>query len=80
MLGIIKLYGGRRTIMASHLQGKGTARNGDDASPRLCRKCGQERPKKPNANNGHGLARSNRAAAKDIHSAAKGLARQWYPF
>jgi hypothetical protein len=79
MLGIIELDRGCRTIAAGHFQRKGTARNGDDASPRLCRKRSQERPKKPNANNGHGLARSNRAAAKDIHSAAKGLAREWYP-
>ena len=34
---------------------------------------------KPNANNGHGLARSNRAAAQDIHGAAKGLAGNGTP-
>jgi hypothetical protein len=79
MLGIIELYSSRRTIVAGYLQRKGTARNGDNASPSLGRKRSEERPKKPNANNGHGLARSNRAATQDIHGAAKGLAGEWYP-
>ena len=79
MLGGIETYRGRRAILSGDLQRKGTARNGDDARPSLGGKGGQESPKKPNANNGHGLARVKRAAAKNIHGTAEGLAREWHP-
>jgi hypothetical protein len=80
MLGIIELYGGRYTIVAGYLQGKGTARNGDDTCPSLRGKRGQERPEKPNANHSHCLTWSNRTTTQHIHGASEGLAGEWYSF
>jgi hypothetical protein len=79
MLGVIETYRGRCAILAGDLQRKGTARNGDDASPSLRGKRCQERPKKPNTHNGHCLARVKCTAAKNVHGAAEGLSREGHP-